>query len=676
MAIRLTGINSGLDTDSIVEALLSAQKAKKTKIENKLTKSEWKQEIWKDVNTKLYSLYTKQLTKFKTQGSYLTKKVSSSNENIATATATSAAANGSHTLEVEKLAASQCVTGAQISATSNKATLTSLGMAEGSEIEITNGKGETKKLQVTAETTIADFTDACKSLGLNANFDTKQRRLFISAKESGLDSAFSIKTTNGDVTGTGGALDTLATSAGQRAIEKSLEKLKNAAAADLTTLAAGGSVSDPELADAYTFLSDAMGEDNINGHLNNYVDSVNNGEDTDAAWAAFAEDAKGAESSASVNAYVSDTQAFMETLKNASTEQLKALASGTTGVTIDADVQTAFDELSKRVDPNVLCTAMTDYAEAQEYVAAHGTGDALQKLGLSSFDKNTAQGTDALGMSFVKAEDAVIVLDGARLSDSSNSFTVNGLTLDLKNTTEVGKKITLNTTSDIDSVYNMVKDFVKTYNEILDELNKKYNADSARKYNPLTDEEKDAMSEEEVEKWEKKIKDSLLRKDGTVNGIVTAMRQSLLTTTKIDGKSYTLSSFGICTSSDYTEKGKLHIMGDEDDDTYATETNKLRAALEEDPDAVMKTLSEAGQSLYDALTKKMAKTSLSSALTFYNDKQIANDQKSYKKQIAEMEKKLLDMEDKYYKQFSAMEMAMAKLNSQSSALGSLMGTGQ
>ena len=147
----------------------------------------------------------------------------------------------------------------------------------------------------------------------------------------------------------------------------------------------------------------------------------------------------------------------------------------------------------------------------------------------------------------------------------------------------------------------------------------------------------------------------------------------MLTTTKIDGVSYSLSSFGIVTSSDYTEKGKLHIMGDEDDDTYATDTNKLKAALEENPEAVMKTLSEAGQSLYDALTKKMAKTSLSSALTFYNDKKLDNDQTAYKKEISTLEEKLTDLEDKYYKQFSAMEMAMSKLNSQSSYLASLMG---
>ena len=462
MAIRMTGINSGLDTDSIIKALVSAQKSKVTKVENKLTKSEWTEEIWKDLNTKLYSLYTKQLTKFKTQGSYLTKKVSSSDDTIATATATSTAANGSHTLQVERLAAAQCVTGAAISATSTKATLTSLGMEEGTVIEIANAKGDKKTLEVTSDTTIEDFTTTCKSLGLNANYDTKQKRFFISSATSGLDSAFSIKTTNADVSGTWKEVESLVGAANA----SDLAQLKDADSKYLLALATGN----------YTEVAEAD---------------------------------------------------------------------------IPTDVKTAYNAIvSNGVDGTELSSKLIAYANAKQYVSTNG--DPLNKLGLSAFDSSTSTGTNSLGMSVVKAEDAVIVLDGARLTDSSNEFSVNGLKISLKNTTETGKKITLNTTSDVDAVYDMVKDFVKTYNEILEELNKKYNADSARDYNPLTDEEREAMSEDEIEKWETKIKDSLLRKDNTLSSIISSMRSSLLTTTVVDGKSYSLSCLGIVTSSDYT----------------------------------------------------------------------------------------------------------------------------
>ena len=83
MAIRMTGLTSGLDTESIVEALVSAQRTKVTKVKNKLTKNEWTEEIWSDLNKKIYSLYTDELTKFKTQGNYLTKTVTSSDNTAA-----------------------------------------------------------------------------------------------------------------------------------------------------------------------------------------------------------------------------------------------------------------------------------------------------------------------------------------------------------------------------------------------------------------------------------------------------------------------------------------------------------------------------------------------------------------------------------------------------------------
>ena len=88
----------------------------------------------------------------------------------------------------------------------------------------------------------------------------------------------------------------------------------------------------------------------------------------------------------------------------------------------------------------------------------------------------------------------------------------------------------------------------------------------------------------------------------------------------------------------------------------------------------MKTLAQAGQSLYDALTKKMSKTSLSSALTFYNDKQLDNTQSQYKKRISELEEKLTDLEDKYYKQFTAMEVALTKMQNSANSVTSFFGS--
>ncbi len=161
------------------------------------------------------------------------------------------------------------------------------------------------------------------------------------------------------------------------------------------------------------------------------------------------------------------------------------------------------------------------YADIQAFDPASG---ALSAIGLGNIDGTAVSGSsNAMGMTVYEASDAKITVNGAEIESSSNNISVNGLTLDLVSA-EPGKTVAINVTQDTDGVYNMVKQFVKDYNTLIDELNKAYYAESARGYEPLTDEQKDAMSDTEVEKWETKIKDSLLRRDNTLGSLLTAMR--------------------------------------------------------------------------------------------------------------------------------------------------------
>ena len=113
MAIKLSGLASGLDTESIIEQLMEAQSYKKTKLVNKQTKLTWTQDKWKELNTKIYALYTEQLSKLRLQSTYQTKSATSSNEDKVTVTAVATAASGQHTMSVSQIASSQYVTGGQ-----------------------------------------------------------------------------------------------------------------------------------------------------------------------------------------------------------------------------------------------------------------------------------------------------------------------------------------------------------------------------------------------------------------------------------------------------------------------------------------------------------------------------------------------------------------------------------
>ena len=174
------------------------------------------------------------------------------------------------------------------------------------------------------------------------------------------------------------------------------------------------------------------------------------------------------------------------------------------------------------------------------------------------------------------------------------------------------------------------------------------------------------------------IKDSLLRRDDTINSLLTGMRSSLnkqIAVTESDGttKNYSLASFGINTSV-YTERGKLHIYGNTDDSDFADFTDALMKAINENPNAVEKTLSGIGSEIYNNLLKAMnSNKDLSSALTFYNDKQLDKEIDTYKDRVSTLQEKMIAEEDKYYKQFSAMESAMAKMQSQQTYLAQLFG---
>ena len=95
------------------------------------------------------------------------------------------------------------------------------------------------------------------------------------------------------------------------------------------------------------------------------------------------------------------------------------------------------------------------------------------------------------------------------------------------------------------------------------------------------------------------------------------------------------------------------------------------AAIAGDPDTVIDFLKHATSSLYDSINKKMASTSLRSAYTVYNDKEMSKEYSDYTDTIKKWEDKVSSIEDSYYKKFAAMESALATIQGQSSALGGL-----
>ena len=176
---------------------------------------------------------------------------------------------------------------------------------------------------------------------------------------------------------------------------------------------------------------------------------------------------------------------------------------------------------------------------------------------------------------------------------------------------------------------------------------------------------------------ENKIKDSLLRRDSTLNTVSSAMKEIMASGFSVNGKTMYLSDFGIETLGYFTaadnEKNAYHINGDADDDNVKSKTNTLQEMISTDPDSVVSFFTQLGKSMNAKLKSLRGRTEFSSINTVYDDKKMKEEYDNYTTKIKEAEKKLQDYEDKWYKKFSAMETALAKLQSNSSAVTSLLG---
>ncbi|MDE7205741.1 MAG: flagellar filament capping protein FliD, partial [Lachnospiraceae bacterium] len=470
--MRVTGMYSGMDTESIVQQLVAAKQVKVDNLKNDQKKLEWKQTAWQDLNTKIYNLYSGTLSKLRMSSAFKAKKTTVSDTTKATITAGSGAVNGTQTLKVKEIAKSGNLTGGKLDPNAKYTGKTKIaGVSEdliGQSISVTarvtlnkgdkyqNAAGETitaeggeeidktTNIKITEEMTINDFVGELKAAGVNASFDETHQRFFISSKASGTENDFKI---------------------------------------------------------------------------------------------------------------------------------------------------------------NNLPTSDSDGAPM---------GNALALLGLDT-SVAMADGSKAIK---VDAQDAKIELNGAEFTSSSNNFEINGLTINVLSKTADDEEITINTDTDVDGTYNIIKDFLTEYNELINEMDKLYNADSARKYSMLSADDKEAMTDEEVETWENTIKGALLRKDTQLGSVMNALTNTMLGGVQVNGQTMYLSNFGIKTLGYFKSKDNEHhayyIDGDPDDENVSGEEDLLKKALREDPDGTADFFAGMCKNLYGALDDLMGTTDYSS----------------------------------------------------------------
>lgn len=644
--VRLSGMASGLDTDAIIRDLMKAERIPLDRAIQQNQLIEWRRDDYREIHSLLDEFNRSYMDVVNTSGNmrsqaqykkFLTSVSSGSGikTDLLTATATVGAKSGAHTIIIKNIAAAA-------SSRSNGAVSADLQSRDiRGDLEL-NGK----KIKI-------QFDGTIREIEFNSDYT-------ISEKVSGDEFAADFK-----------ALITEAFGAGIDGGSK-VEVLYDEETGRLTANTAAGSnkivlMSSPE--------QDALDELGFNNFASNRISLSATLEELSRGLKnnlTFYDDSGVNKIKFTINgkefAFSSDTR--LDTMLN------------TINNDNDANVEMSYDAISDKFS-----ITAKELGAGKTISVSNTWGNFFGAAGAAGID-HEVNGFGENG------QDAIVNLNSVDIVRSTNSFTENGIAFNLLKAAP-GETITVGLTLDIDGAYNNIKTFIDSYNKILDKLNTKLLEKYDKDYAPLTDEQKTAMSESEIEKWEEKAKNGLLSNDSIINKIINDMRTKLLE--PVEGVNISLFSIGISSKS-YLDRGKLTVN-----------ESKLKAALQSDVDSIAelftkkseeypnysRRLSAAEQNtryaqegianrLFDIvqenisimmdsngkkgiLLEKAGLTGDSTEFTSILSKQLAENAKL----MGRWEEKLFKTEEYYLKKFSAMETALSKMYSQSSWISNL-----
>lgn len=285
-----------------------------------------------------------------------------------------------------------------------------------------------------------------------------------------------------------------------------------------------------------------------------------------------------------------------------------------------------------------------------------------------------------------EGQNAIFEINGKEVYLNDNTYTLDGNTFTFNDNMTIGETYTVNIAKDSTTVKDALKKFVESYNNLIDDVygyigKSPAKDDDGNTYEPLTDAEKEEMSEDEITKWEEKAKQGVLYNDSTVSTVMSQMRSALYTSVTLDdGSKFGIYNLGIKTSSEWSEHGKLQI-----------DENAFDKAFENNEDAIIKlfTDSDTGMmkklnSVIDGAVKSSGAANTRGTLVRKAgkaDSSVTTDSTIYKEMV-KMQDRLKELQDRYdtkeeywWKVFTNMETAMADLNSQTSYISSYLGTG-
>lgn len=657
--IRFTGLSSGMDTEALVKAMLMTHQNKIDKQIRQQQRNNWKQEAWKEMNTKINSFNEKYIDKLKLQSTFIKNKITTSNDNAISVSENSNITSGIHKVEIKQLATSAYMVtkGANVSVKpiDDSTKLSDLGIDEVTRLRIeAKDPASVKEIEIDPNSSLADLKNTLNAEGIELSISNNQLKL-----KSNATSNLEIKVVDND---TDNNPDTWSGD------KKFLSKL-GLGASSLATLEAGKEIQGTQLRkdklDGNTTLGHLMSEGGML-FTSDQVIKVNGKEVTLKTTDTINDmirKMKSADSNLSIN-FDSKNQQFFVT-------------SNITGVNSETKL-TGTDAAS-----NKLLDALGLVQQGSEDTTS-GKNALYTYNGMG----NTPDSTDPSKLYF---------------ESESNTVNINGIEMTFKTTTS--EAISIQGRPNTDQVVSFMKEFVSEYNKLIEDINNKLTTKTKSEYQPLTDEEKENTSDANVEKIEKYIKDGLFYRDADLRRVSETMRNTFGEIVEGNGKYKTFHSIGI-TTGNWRENGKLYF----DEEAFTK-------ALQDKPEEVMKLFTGVGDSSiakaeymkqnnitdadqaakeYDALSssekqqymrssqgifyklsadfKYLSKSSdFRSFGSYYNDKLVTEELKTTADKIYTLNQQYTRKEQALYKKFTAMEKVMGQLNNQQSYFASMLG---
>lgn len=632
--LRITGISTGWDTDSLVESLMKVENLKVDKLEQKKQMVEWEQEAYRDVTNQLrtftddYFDVLKPETNFRSPSSFAKFDYSVSSSAVSV-TANATITDYTHTINsITQLATKDLWAGNTSGLRGIKTDSFSIGDFQtaiansGKDFEVTVAIGsESKTISIAA----ADIASMGSVDDLATRMSTEIENEF------GSDYANMVTVDSGEL-----KIDLAGNTVKLLEVDTNTESM---AALGLSSGVSSRDYTTKTLNELFSLTDAQLSAVSING--------------------------------------VSDL-GLLET--DTVSEMISKINGSTAGVTL------SFDELQDQFILEANSEGSVNNIDIED-------GSMAEVLFQELF--NVSELIDATGTADVsirtEAQNAHLNLDGVDIIQSSNTFNVSGVTYTLNETSTTA--IDIEVEQNTDGIIDNIVQFANDYNEMISSLHAKLDEVRDYDYDPLTDEQKDALSEDEVEDWEEKAKSGILRNASEIENMLLRMRQALYE--PIDGVDISLNDIGIKSSSNYKDQGKLIIDEDKLRSSLANNYDQIVQLFTNqsdkeylDSDNVAERYSENGiaHRFHDILQDNIRTTRDESGSKglLLEKAGVVGDTSQYKNfltesindydvRIDDLLELLADKEEAYYLKFARMETALAELQEQSSSVVSMLG---